>query len=142
MGAPRQGTFGRLSVRSGNANVAGSIVDKDSGEQVPARVQVTESAGNFVSPDDAILKIGQGAPFFYSDGRFAVAVNRGPTRIVVERGTEYVPAVVNLEAPSQGTVTVDIEDSFVFRRPVDAAVRQWHREIPERADPTALRLLR
>ena len=122
MGAPREGTFGRLSIRRGNAGIAGSIVDKDSGEQIPARVQVTESAGNFVAPDDAILKVGQGAPFFYSDGAFAVAVNRGPTRIVVERGTEYVPAVVNLEAPSRGAVTVDIE----LERWSDLGERGWH----------------
>ncbi|MDP7579726.1 MAG: CehA/McbA family metallohydrolase [SAR202 cluster bacterium] len=122
MSALQKSAFGRLATNRGNVNVTGSIIDKDSGEQVPARVQVTGASGNFIAPDNAIQKVGQGAPFFYSDGRFAVTVNKGPTRVVVERGTEYVPTTINLEAPSHGTVTVDIE----IERWSDLGNRGWH----------------
>ena len=76
-------TFGRLAFARGKANLTGAVVDKDTGEQIPAKVQVTTSSGSFVHPDGSILKVGPGEPFFYCDGRFEVAVNRGPIRIVV-----------------------------------------------------------
>ena len=90
------------------ATIAGVIVDGASGERVEARVQVLASSGRFAHPGGAILKVGPGAPFFYSDGSFEVEVGRGPTRVTVERGTEYVPARVTVEAPSQGTRAVEI----------------------------------
>ena len=102
-------TFGRLSYAPGKVNLAGRIVDKATGEPVPARVHVTASAGHFVHPRDAILKVGPGVPFFYCDGSFEVSVNRGPVRVVVERGTEYAPAVVDVDAPATGTLTLDVE---------------------------------
>ena len=105
------------------ANIAGSIIDKTSGEQVAAKVQVLTSQGRYPHPPDAILKEGTGDPFFYSDGTFEVgAVERGPVRITVERGTEYVPAVLELEAPSHGTLAVDIE----LERWTDLGDRGWH----------------
>ena len=52
------------------AKLTGSIVDEATGERVEARVQVLASSGSFVHPTDAILKVGPGAPFFYSDGTF------------------------------------------------------------------------
>ena len=115
-------TFGRLASARGQVNLTGAVIDKDTGERIPAKVQVTASSGMFVYPDDAILKVGSGAPFFYSDGGFEVAVNRGPTRIVVERGTEYVPAVVNVEAPSRGSLAVDIE----LERWSELGAQGWH----------------
>ena len=54
MSALQKNVFGRFAVSRGNVNIAGSIVDKDSGEQIPARVQVTGASGNFISPDNAI----------------------------------------------------------------------------------------
>ena len=48
------------------AKLTGSIVDEATGERVEARVQVLASTGSFVHPSDAILKVGPGAPFFYS----------------------------------------------------------------------------
>ena len=94
---------------AGQAKIAGSIVDKETGEQIPARVQVVTSTGEFVSPPDALLKVGPGAPFFYSDGTFEVEVSRGPTQVIVERGTEYVPVRVNVESAARGTTAVDVE---------------------------------
>ena len=85
------------------ATLTGSIVDEGTGERIEARVQVLDSTGSFTHPSDAILKVGTGDPFFYSDGSFSVEVPRGKTRIAVERGTEYVPADVTIDAPSRGS---------------------------------------
>ena len=104
------------------AKLTGSIVDRDSGENVPARVQVLASTGESVHPPDAILKVGPGAPFFYSDGQFEVDVPRGQTRVVVERGTEYVPAQVDLDVSAQGTVTVEA----LLERWTDLGEQGWH----------------
>ena len=58
------------------ATVTGSIVDESTGERIEARVQVLDSTGSFTHPSDAILKVGTGDPFFYSDGSFSVDVPR------------------------------------------------------------------
>ena len=115
-------TFGRLAYSPGNANLVGSITDSATGEQVPAKVQVINAAGHFVHPDGAILKVGTGDPFFYSDGSFEVNVSRGWTQVIVERGTEYLPARVTVEAPSRGAVAVDV----VLERWTDLGDRGWH----------------
>ena len=91
------------------ARLAGRIYDAATGDTVSARVHVSDSTGAFVHPPDAILKVGPGASFFYSDGGFEVDVTRGWVRVVVERGTEYAPARIDLEAPGQGAVTVDVK---------------------------------
>ena len=72
--------------------IAARIVDAATGEAVEARVQVLTSGGVFAHPSDALLKVGTGLPFFYCDGEFSVDVPRGLTQVLVERGTEYVPA--------------------------------------------------
>ena len=59
--------------------LAASTVDEATGERVEARVQVPASTGRFVHPPHAILKIGPGVPFFYSDGSFEVDAPRGKT---------------------------------------------------------------
>ena len=104
------------------AKLAGSIIDQATGEQVAARVQVVSSGGSFAHPPDALLKVGTGAPFFYSDGTFEVNVSRGPTQVIVERGTEYVPAQVNIDAPAQGTVAIDVQ----MERWSELGDRGWH----------------
>ena len=104
------------------AKLTGSIIDEATGEQVEARVQVIASSGQFVSPPEALLKVGPGVPFFYSDGSFEVEAGRGLTQIIVERGTEYTPAQITLDMPSRGTVATDI----VLKRWTDLADRGWH----------------
>ena len=89
--------------------LTGRIIDKATGEPVEARVQVIGPNGNFAHPSDALLKVGTGAPFFYSDGTFDLDVGRGKTKIVAERGTEYVPAEITVDSPLQGAVAVDLE---------------------------------
>ena len=89
--------------------LTGRIIDKATGEPVEARVQVIGPNGNFSHPSDALLKVGTGAPFFYSDGAFDLDVGRGKVKIVAERGTEYVPAELTVDSPLQGAVAVDLE---------------------------------
>jgi len=115
-------TFGRLAFSPGKTNLVGSITDSVTGEQIPAKVQVVNAAGHFVHPDGAILKVGTGAPFFYSDGKFEVNVSRGWTQVTVERGTEYIPAKVAIDAPSRGAVAVDV----VLKRWTDLGNNGWH----------------
>ncbi|MCC7354980.1 MAG: CehA/McbA family metallohydrolase [Anaerolineae bacterium] len=104
------------------AKIAGRIADKESGEKIEARVQVISSGGVFLHPEDAILKVGNGLPFFYSDGDFAVDAPRGITQVLVERGTEYVPAQLSLDVPAHGTVAVDVE----MERWSDLGDKGWH----------------
>ncbi len=104
------------------AKLTGSIVDRDTGEQIEARVRVLNASGNFVSPPNALLKVGPGSPFFYSDGKFEVEVSRGWNQVLVERGTEYVPAEVNVEAPSRGSLTVDV----ALERWSELGEQGWH----------------
>ena len=88
--------------------LTGRITDASTGHPVEARVEVLTSSGHFAHPKDAILKVGPGRPFFYSDGSFAVDVGCGRTRVVVERGTEYEPYSMTVEATTAGTMAVDI----------------------------------
>ena len=89
--------------------LTGRIIDKATGEQVEARVQIIGPNGNFAHPSDALLKVGTGAPFFYSDGSFDLDVGRGKVKVVAERGTEYVPAELSVDSPLQGAVAVELE---------------------------------
>jgi hypothetical protein len=102
--------------------LVGSIVDSDTGERIEAKVQVLDSSGASARPKGALLKVGPGLSFFYSDGGFEVDVTRGLARITVERGTEYVPTEVTVDAPSRGTEPVTIR----LRRWGDLAQRGWH----------------
>lgn len=91
------------------SKLCGRITDKQTGERVEARVHVLSSGGNFLFPPDAILKVGPGLPFFYSDGDFEIDAPRGLARILVERGTEYVPVQVELDLAASGVQTVELE---------------------------------
>lgn len=104
------------------ASIAGRIVDQVTGAPVEARVQVLSSQGRFLHPQDAILKVGPGVPFFYSDGAFQVDAPRGLTRVLVERGTEYIPAHLTVDTPSRGTVAVDVQ----LERWTTLGDRGWH----------------
>jgi hypothetical protein len=104
------------------ARVAGRIIDKADGQPLEAKVQVLSSGGVFLQPVNAILKVGNGLPFFYSDGAFTVDAPRGVTRILVERGTEYRPAMLSVDTPTQGVVTVDI----ALERWIDLGTQGWH----------------
>jgi len=90
------------------ATLHGTIVDAATNQKIDAKVHVLDSSGVFKRPADALLKIGSGTPFFFSDGEFEVKVHRGRNDILVERGTEYEPARVVVQAPETGVVDVEI----------------------------------
>ena len=104
------------------AKITGRIIDKQTEQPIEACVQVIASDGRFVQPQDAVLKVGPGLPFFYSDGSFTVEAQRGITQILVERGTEYVPAKISLDTPAQGALAVDVE----LERWAGLAQMGWH----------------
>lgn len=105
------------------AKIVGKIIDKLTGQQIEARVMVLCSWGGFFPPPNAIHKVGDGLPFFYSDGTFEVdRLPGGFTRILVERGTEYTPKSLDLEIPEHGVVSIDIE----LERWTDLQERGWH----------------
>ena len=104
------------------ARLTAVIIDEVTGEAIPARVQGVESTGLFVHPRDAILKVGPGSPFFYSDGSFQVDLTRGPAQVTVERGTEYVPAQRIVDVPPNGVVTAEI----VMTRWSTLGDQGWH----------------
>ena len=66
-------------------------------------MQVLDSTGHFRAPDGAILKRGPGEPFFYCEREFAVDVPRGQVDVVVERGTEYRPLRLSVDAPAEAS---------------------------------------
>ena len=86
----------------------GEVRDAATGDVVAARVQVITSQGEFAHPEGALLKVGTGQPFFYSDGRFEVDVPGGPTRFLVERGTEYRPYDLTTDVREGDTAALDL----------------------------------
>ena len=96
------------------ATLHGTTVDAATGEAIDAKVHVLSSRGSFQHPADALLKRGPGTPFFFAGGSFEVEVPRGRTDVLVERGSEYEPARVVVEAPEKGVVEVEV------------ALRRWH----------------
>ena len=99
-----------------------TILDYDSGQTVPAKAQVLSSSGDYLQPAKSVSKVGAGAPFFYSDGEFELDVTPGPTRLTIERGTEYSPKVTNVDIPASGLKSVDVE----IKRWNDLPDRGWH----------------
>ncbi|MBN1400000.1 MAG: CehA/McbA family metallohydrolase [Anaerolineae bacterium] len=104
------------------AKLAVKIVDKATGEPVEARAQVLASSGQFLHPHDALLKVGPGLPFFYTHGDFSLEAPVGLTRVLVERGTEYVPAQLEVEMPAQGALALDVE----LERWTVLGAQGWH----------------
>lgn len=102
--------------------LTGRIIDKATGETVEARVQVIDPAGKFAHPPEALLKVGTGAPFFYSDGTFEIDVGRGKVAVVAERGTEYIPVRIDIDSPLQGAVAVELE----LERWSELGEQGWH----------------
>jgi hypothetical protein len=90
----------------------GRVWDRRRGAPLEARVQVMASTGELCAPEGALHKVGSGEPFFYADaGGFEVEVPGGPTRLVVERGTEYTPLRLRLKfAVEQHSPSNDVLD--------------------------------
>lgn len=90
------------------ATLRGKVWDKRTGRPLEARVHVLSALGRFCAPESVILKVGGGEPCFYCEGDFSVEVPRGQTDVVVERGIEYRPLRVVVDAPAKGVVEVDL----------------------------------
>jgi len=86
----------------------GTIIDAATNEKIDAKVHILNARGRFIPPEGALLKRGNGTPFFFSDGEFEVTVTRGRTDILVERGTEYEPYHQVVEVPEKGLVDLEL----------------------------------
>ena len=85
-----------------------TIVDAATNRPVDAKVHVLSSQGAFVSPPEAILKVGAGPRFFYAHEGFEVDLPIGQADVVVERGTEYAPLRTTVDIPTEGTISLDL----------------------------------
>jgi hypothetical protein len=90
------------------ATLRGRIWDNRRGRSLEARVHVLGANGHFYAPAGAILKAGPGEPYFYADGAFELDVPRGQIDVIVERGTEYRPLRLSLDAPPSGAIDLDL----------------------------------
>ena len=90
------------------ARIHGTIVDTATKERIDAKVHALSAAGVFTHPANSLLKQGPGTPFFFSNGEFEVEVPSGRTDILVERGTEYEPTRVVVNASASGIADVEI----------------------------------
>jgi len=100
----------------------GTIVDRESGAPLEAKVRVIDCQGHVRRPDGAILKVGPGPEAFYCPGEFVVDVFGGPCRITVERGTEYAPLVRDLVLPWKGKQDV----TLALERWIDLPQMGWY----------------
>ena len=103
-------------------SLRGHIYDAQTGDTLQAKVHVLESTGKFQAPPEALLKVGGGPPFFYSDGSFALDLLCGPAEVVVERGTEYRPLLQTVEIPRTGALEVE----FPLERWINLPADGWH----------------
>jgi hypothetical protein len=90
------------------ATLRGRVFDGATGRALEARVQVLDATGHPRAPDGAILKKGPGEPFFYCEGAFEVDVPRGQVDVIVERGTEYRPLRLPVDAGAAGGIDVEL----------------------------------
>ena len=104
------------------ATIRGTITDGTSGEPAACTVHVLSADGRFIHPEGAVLKVGPGTPAFYCAGSFEVSVPTGGVRVLVERGTEYVPLERNLTVTE--TQSVDLE--LPLRRWTHLTERGWY----------------
>ncbi len=102
--------------------IVGEIHDRATGLKVAARVQVIGPGGQVVTPAGALMKVGTGEPFFYSDGQFSVDAGTGYSRVLVERGTEYRPWSRTVKLSAGETCSLDIG----LERWADLPDRGWH----------------
>jgi hypothetical protein len=99
------------------------VWDRRRGVPLEARVQVMASTGELLAPDGALHKVGPGEPFFYADeSGFEVDIPGGPTQIVVERGTEYIPLRLSVNAPWTGVVDIEAP----LERWIDLPNQGWY----------------
>jgi len=119
------------------ANLVIRVIDKDSGNSTPCRMNVVGPDGMFYQPAPSVLsdyaltgiwpmakgnRRGMGpfryfGRFFYSDGQSEVKVPAGVTRVEVWKGFEYRPVTLTLNLEQRETRSVELE----LERTLDAA---------------------
>ena len=104
------------------ATLHGRIFDATSDAPVAAKVHILDSTGHFRSPQNHVLKVGPGRPFFYCEYHFEVNLPRGSADILVERGTEYEPLLKTVYIPSNGHLDLELP----LKRWADLPSLNWY----------------
>ncbi len=96
------------------------LIDAD-GKPTAARVSITDSAGEALAPEGAIVRKSKaGTSYFYADGEFKVAIPNGPAKMLISGGIETIPQAVTITAAKPKPVTVRM------KRWIDTASRGWY----------------
>ena len=91
------------------------------GQPIAARVSIVGSDGKPYAPAGSILRQPEGAtPYFYTDGKFVVALPPGAARLEFWRGIEYLPVRVDVDMQS------DAETAVRLVRWVHQAEQGWY----------------
>ncbi|MDP6051728.1 MAG: CehA/McbA family metallohydrolase [Candidatus Latescibacteria bacterium] len=104
------------------ATLHGRIFDAISDAPVAAKVHILDNTGHFRSPQNHVLKVGPGRPFFYCEHHFEVNLPRGSADILVERGTEYEPLLKTVLIPSNGHLDLELP----LKRWTDLPSLNWY----------------
>jgi len=114
-----------------------TVIDQDTQEIIPCRINLVGVDGNFYEPDDNVLKPwslhrtgnreGKGpfryyGWFFYTTGEFKARVPAGELRIEIWRGFEYTPVVktVQIQKDTEQEMTIPIQ------RTINMAEKGWY----------------
>jgi hypothetical protein len=102
--------------KGGHARLEGRVVDDASGKPIPARVAITNSAGQFIEIDGRHAHVEYlGKRWCYVDGQFSVTVPETGAGIEIRRSIETRPVIATLAA---GTGR-PIQKEFRLRRWID-----------------------
>jgi hypothetical protein len=96
--------------------------DKDTGRAVPARFYLTDSAGTPRTPSGVIAYDKRDEHHFVSSGGFDAELPSGRYRLIVERGTEFRPAALDVELQG-GQIW---QETIRLERWIDMNARGWY----------------
>jgi hypothetical protein len=96
--------------------------DRATGQLVAARVYLTDLAGAPRTPPNAIVYDKRDEHHFVATGGFELELPSGDYRLVVERGTEYLPASADLAIRSGQTA----RHTIWLNRWIDMNRRRWY----------------
>jgi hypothetical protein len=131
-------TSGTVQASIANAaTIVGTVIDAATGTSVPARVYVTGSDGKSYFDTSGIVYANAEEQHFVVDGNFTVTVPAGTINILVERGPEFLPASVTIDAPPNESVLVDIP----VERWINMSAEGWYSaDLHVHRDPGAIGL--
>ncbi len=95
---------------SNPCKIVGRVIDKATGEIVPARLYVRGSDNELYVDSSGVVYLHRSRRENQSliDGEFSVEVPPGATTITAHRGPEYLPAEITVEATPDKTVEVEL----------------------------------